>query len=39
MKSHGKKMFPGVNKSNIFFLDNQKSKKNFDKYVKISNFK
>jgi len=37
MKSHGKKMFPGVNKSNIFFLDNQKSKKNFDKYVNKNN--
>ena len=34
MKNHGKKMFPGVNKSNIFFLDNQKSnKKNLDKYI------
>ena len=25
MKSHGKKMFPGINASNIFFLDNQKN--------------
>lgn len=34
MKKHGKKMFPGVNKSNIFFLDNQKSnKKNLDKFI------
>ena len=37
MKNHGKKMFPGVNKSNIFFLDNQKSKKKFDKFVNKNN--
>ena len=38
MKSHGKKMFPGTNSSNIFFLDNQKNNKlNPNKYINKTN--
>ena len=38
MKKHGKKMFPGINASNIFFLENQKNiKKNLNKYVNKTN--
>ena len=38
MKSHGKKMFPGTNSSNIFFIDKQKNNKiNPNKYINKTN--
>ena len=38
MKNHGKKMFPGTNASNIFFLDNQKNIKiDPNKYINKAN--
>ena len=38
MKNHGKKKFPGVNVSNIFFLDNQKINKiDPNKYINKTN--
>jgi flagellin-like hook-associated protein FlgL len=34
MKSHGKKIFPGSNSSNIFFIDNPKNNKlDLNKYI------
>ena len=40
IKSHGKKVFPGSNSSNIFFIDNQKNSKiDLNKYINKPNKK
>ena len=40
IKSHGKKVFPGSNSSNIFFIDNQKNNKlDLNKYINKPNKK
>ena len=40
IKSHGKKVFPGSNSSNIFFVDNQKNNKlDLNKYINKPNKK